>query len=400
MRGGGSTGEGRRDAVWEEDVETMSKGVQRVLFAPDKFKGTLTAQEAAEAMARGWRRVRPDDEAVLVPVSDGGDGFGAVLAAGVGGEVRETETVDAAGRRRLAPWWWSGERKVAVVETAQVVGLALMAGGRFHPFDLDTFGIGAVLQDAVDAGARECWVGIGGSATNDGGFGLARAMGWTFWDGAGGRIERWTGLERLEEVRRPEVSRLDGCRVTVAVDVENPLMGTLGCSRVYGPQKGLREEDMRAAEAALGQLARVMAGHLGEDVASLPGSGAAGGLGFGLRAFLGARAESGFDLCATAVGLAGRLAECDLVVTGEGSLDRQSLMGKGTGRLALRARAAGKRCIGLAGRVEALTAEEEGRSPFWRTMAVVPGMATAEESMGRPAYWLEELAAKAAEAPG
>ena len=143
-----------------------------------------------------------------------------------------------------------------------------------------------------------------------------------------------------------------------------------------------------------------MAGHLGEDVASLRGSGAAGGLGFGLRAFLGARAESGFDLCATAVGLAGRLAECDLVVTGEGSLDRQSLMGKGTGRLALRARAAGKRCIGLAGRVEALTAEEEGRSPFWRTMAVVPGMATAEESMGRPAYWLEELAAKAAEAPG
>ena len=369
---------------------------RRILIAPDKFKGTLTAMDAADAIARGWLRSRPMDAVTKVPVSDGGDGFGPVLANATGCLGRETETVDAASRPRTAPWWWSAGRSVAVVETAQVIGLALLPRGRFHPFELDTCGIGAVLQSAVDSGARECWVGIGGSATNDGGFGLARSMGWTFLDESGRPIERWTELTRLQAVRRPAVSRLDGCRLTVAVDVDNPLLGDLGCSRIYGPQKGLRTEDMGMAEAALGRLASVMAEHLGQDIAALPGSGAAGGLGFGLRAFLGARTESGFDMCATAVGLDARLEECDLVVTGEGSLDRQSLMGKGTGMLALRARAAGKPCIGLAGRVEALPKEDAGRSPFSGTLAIVPGLATADESMERPAHWLEELAAMVA----
>ena len=274
---------------------------RRILIAPDKFKGTLSAREAAEAIARGWARVRPDDEVVTVPVSDGGDGFGSVLAEAAGALPRETVTVDAARRPRTAPWWWSPGRSVAVVETAQVVGLALMPPRVFHPFDLDTFGIGAVLQDAVDAGVRECWVGIGGSATNDGGMGLARAMGWEFLDKAGHGIERWPDLVGLHGVRRPTMPRLDGCRLTVAVDVDNPLLGPAGCSRIYGPQKGLRPEDMERAEAALGRLAEVMAAELGVDMASWPGSGAAGGLGFALRAFLGARAESGFEMVAQAV---------------------------------------------------------------------------------------------------
>jgi glycerate kinase len=366
---------------------------RRILIAPDKFKGTLTAREAAEAIARGWARVHPLDVLVTVPVSDGGDGFGSVLAAAVEGGERETSTVDAAHRPRRAPWWWSEGRSVAVVETAQVVGLALLPPRAFHPFALDTFGIGAVLQDAVDAGARECWVGIGGSATNDGGFGLARSMGWEFLDASGQAIGRWTDLGRLHAVRRPTSARLAGCRVTVAVDVDNPLMGPLGCSRVYGPQKGLRLEDMALAEEALGRLAEVMAAELGTDLATLPGSGAAGGLGFALRAFLGARAESGFEMVARAVGLDAHLASCDLVLTGEGSLDRQSLMGKGTGRLAARARAAGRRCIGLAGRVEPVSAEEKAASPFDEAWGVAPALASVEEAMGRPAHWLEQLAA-------
>ena len=369
---------------------------RRILIAPDKFKGTLTAREAAEAIARGWARVHPRDERVLAPMSDGGDGFGTVLADAVGGEVREALTVDAAHRPRTCPWWWSPGRSVAVVETAQVVGLALLPAGRFHPFDLDTFGIGAVLADAVAAGARECWVGIGGSATNDGGFGLARSMGWTFLDASGRPITRWTGLAGLHAVEGPGTPRLDGCRLTVAVDVENPLLGPSGCSRIYGPQKGLRTEDMAEAEAALGRLAEVMANHVGEDLAALPGSGAAGGLGFALRAFLGARAESGFDMCAEATGLRAKLAGCDLVLTGEGALDRQSLMGKGTGRTALLARAAGKACIGLAGRVEELSPAEAAASPFTRAMAITPALASPGESMARAAHWLEELAAAAA----
>jgi len=366
---------------------------RRILIAPDKFKGTLSAREAAEAIARGWARVRPDDEVVTVPVSDGGDGFGSVLAEAAGALPRETVTVDAARRPRTAPWWWSPGRSVAVVETAQVVGLALMPPRVFHPFDLDTFGIGAVLQDAVDAGVRECWVGIGGSATNDGGMGLARAMGWEFLDKAGHGIERWPDLVGLHGVRRPTMPRLDGCRLTVAVDVDNPLLGPAGCSRIYGPQKGLRPEDMERAEAALGRLAEVMAAELGVDMASWPGSGAAGGLGFALRAFLGARAESGFEMVAQAVGLDAHLASCDLVITGEGSLDRQSLMGKGTGRMAACARAAGRRCMGLAGRVEALPESEAAASMFDATLGIAPGLASVEEAMARPAYWLEELAA-------
>lgn len=369
---------------------------RRILIAPDKFKGTLTAREAAEAIARGWARVHPSDVLVTVPVSDGGDGFGSVLAASVDGVERETSTVDAAHRPRRAPWWWSEGRKVAVVETAQVVGLALMPPRTFHPFALDTFGVGAVLQDAVDAGARECWVGIGGSATNDGGFGLARSMGWEFLDASGQEIGRWTDLGRLHAVRRPTSARLDGCRVTVAVDVDNPLLGPLGCSRVYGPQKGLRPQDMALAEEALGRLAEVMAAELGTDLATLPGSGAAGGLGFALQAFLGARAESGFEMVSRAVGLDAHLAACDLVLTGEGSLDRQSWMGKGTGRLATRARAAGRRCIGLAGRVEVVSAEQKASSPFDEACGVAPTLASVEEAMARPAYWLEELAATVA----
>lgn len=369
---------------------------RRVLVAPDKFKGTLTARQAAEAIADGWRRVHPHDALDLLPMSDGGDGFGAVLADALHAETRMCATCDSAGRPRDAEWWWSPSRGVAVVETARVIGLALLPPGRFDPFDLDTFGIGAVLRAAVAAGARECWVGIGGSSTNDAAFGLARSLGWRFLDDAGQEITRWPALAGLADVVPPAGRPLGDCAVTVAVDVDNPLLGPLGCTRVYGPQKGLKADRAPAAEAALGRLAGVMRDRLGLDFADIRGSGAAGGLGYGLQAFLGARVESGFEIFARANDLDARLERSDLVLTGEGSLDRQSLMGKGTGRVALRARRHGKPCVGLAGVVESLPDEERSRALFTAAHAIVPGLATSTEAMAHARHWLGELAARVA----
>lgn len=369
---------------------------RRVLIIPDKFKGTLTARQAADAIAAGWRRVHPTDRLDLLPMSDGGDGFGAVLAEALGGETRTCATVDSAGRPCAADWVWVADRHTAVVETARIIGLALLPPGRFHPFELDTFGIGAVLRDVAAAGARECWIGIGGSSTNDAGFGLARSLGWRFLSADGNPLERWKDLVRLERIERGPDDPFRGMALAVAVDVENPLLGPDGCSRVYGPQKGLRPEQAPEAEAALGRLADVMTRQWGRDFAKVPGSGAAGGLGYGLQAFLGARMESGFELFAEAAGLDARLAAADLVLTGEGSLDRQSLMGKGTGRIAMRARQQGKTCVGLAGVVETLSAEAAGGALFTSVHAMAPTLTTPESARADAAHWLTELAAKVA----
>lgn len=367
---------------------------RHILIVPDKFKGTLTAAQAADAIAAGWSSVHPADHLVRIPMSDGGDGFGSVLAQALAASSLESVTVDSAGRPRRAQWWHSPSRSVTVVETAQIIGLALLPNRQFHPFELDTFGIGSVLRDAVATGARECWVGIGGSSTNDAGFGLARSLGWQFLDASGAPILRWPDLTRLTRVIPPHPSLADHCRFTVAVDVDNPLLGTQGCSRVYGPQKGLRPEDMEASEAALTRLAVVMAEHLGRDLAPNPGSGAAGGLGFALPAFLDARVESGFEIFATAANLDRHLAATDLILTGEGSLDRQSLMGKGTGRVAERARHHGRPCVGLAGLVEPLAPGET--SLFTAAHAIVSDIAPLETAKSDAARCLTELAQRVA----
>ena len=163
-----------------------------VLIAPDKFKGTLTARAAAEAMARGWRQARPADRVTLFPISDGGDGFGELVGASLGATTQTIATVDAAHQPCTANWWWEPKSRTAIIEAAQANGLARLPAGKHHPFDLDSFGLGAVIAAAHAKGARRCLIGIGGSATNDGGFGMARALGWTFFDGHGANIERWT----------------------------------------------------------------------------------------------------------------------------------------------------------------------------------------------------------------
>ena len=372
---------------------------RRILIVPDKLKGSLSALEAADAIARGWAAACPDDTLALLPMSDGGDGFGLVMAGTLGLEEQLVEIVNAAGEARPAAWWFNFESCQAVVETAQSNGLALLPHRRFHPFDLDTCGVGQLLLAAGQAGAAHCLTGIGGSATNDGGFGMARALGWVFRDESGREIGQWTELDGLAAIEPPPSRAWPS--VTVASDVQNPLLSVDGATRIYGPQKGMRPEDFAKAEACLGFLAKVAADTLGSDFSLTPGAGAAGGLGFGLMAFAGATIESGFEVFAKATGLETKIGEVDFVVTAEGAIDEQTRMGKGTGQLAALCRRLGKPCIGLAGQLSLGQAElDPGKRLFRRLAAIVPELASESESMTNAASHLECLAKREGELSG
>jgi glycerate kinase len=361
----------------------------QVLIIPDKFKGTLTAEAAAEAIARGWRAARPADTLDLLPMSDGGDGFGGVVSRLLKAKVQTVKTVDAAHRPCNSRWWWEAKSKTAIIESATVIGLAMLPPGRFHPFELDTRGLAAVLSAASAKGARRCLIGIGGSATNDGGFGLARGLGWQFLDRNGHRIEQWTGLRELGEIRAPRNKRWFR-ELTVAVDVQNPLLGPKGASRIYGPQKGLTEFEL--AEMALQRLARVAKKTFGKDYGVQPGAGAAGGLGFGLLAFARGSLEPGFDLFASCARLDEHLRLADIVITGEGAIDRSTLMGKGTGQIARRCRKLKIPCIGFSGAV----ADEVRTRKLFQQIYPLTELTTAIEATAEPALWLEKLARSAA----
>lgn len=362
-----------------------------ILIIPDKFKGTLTARAAAKAIALGWRDARPEDSLDLLPMSDGGDGFGDVTSALLQAKSQRVRTVDAAHRPCLARWWWEPRTKTAIIESAAVIGLAMLPRKRFHPFQLDTQGLCAVMRAALKAGATRCLMGLGGSATNDGGFGLAQALGWQFLDGDGRLIEHWQDLHLLQSIRAPQQRRWFA-RCLAATDVQNPLLGPQGATRVYGPQKGLRPRDFALAERCLKRLAQVVKQQFGRDFAREPGAGAAGGLGFGLLAFLRARLQPGFDLFAQQAALERRLRAADLVITGEGMIDRSTLMGKGVGRIAERCQRLNIPCIGLAGMVSA----NRNTAESFNQIHALTELTTLAQAKARPAYWLGRLARRAA----
>ncbi len=356
----------------------------RILIIPDKFKGTFSAEDAAQAIARGWKNVHPQDALELLPMSDGGDGFGGIVSKLNGAKSRKIKTVDAAHQPIETTWWWNAKTKTAVVESAKIIGLAMLPPKKFHPFKLDTFGLGKVLLAAQKLGCRNCIVGIGGSATNDGGFGMARALGWKFLNSNGTEIESWIELNTLAQVKAPKNARM---KITVAVDVQNPLLGARGASRVYGPQKGLREKDFPIAEAALRKMSQICKHHFKTDVAKTPGAGAAGGLGFGLMAFANAKPESGFEIFSHAADLEKRLRKTDLVLTGEGAIDRQTVMGKGVGQVALLCKKLEIPCIGIAG-VVLEKAKAEKLFAQTRGLTEITSLKKAKTS---PAQFLEKL---------
>jgi glycerate kinase len=364
----------------------------RILIVPDKFKGSLTSHAAASAMAAGWSKARPGDRLDMLPMSDGGDGFGAVLGELMGARRQYTLTVDAAHRPLRALWWRDKTGKTAIVDSAGIIGLAMLPAKKFHPFLLDSFGLGDVMRAAVKAGATTAIVGIGGSATNDGGFGMARALGWRFFGKNCEELTEWWRLHELADARRP--ARVWPWSVTVAVDVANPLLGAKGCSRIYGPQKGLRPRDFARAEKCLGRLTAVLKEQHGIDGAKTAGAGAAGGLGFGLMAFARARMESGFEVFARCARLDDRIRAADVVLTGEGRIDRQTYMGKGVGQIARRCGKLGVPCFALAGMV---LEPARARQLFAQTLALTE-IIDLKTAQSKAARYLAQLAKQSAQA--
>jgi glycerate kinase len=362
----------------------------RVLVAPDKFKGTLSASEAAEAIARGWVRGDPRAEPVLVPMADGGEGTLDVLVEALAGTevpLRVTgplgDPVDA--RYGLVT---AGGRPTAVVEMAAASGLGLVPADRRDPTITSTRGTGELILAAAGAGAERILVAVGGSGTNDAGAGMAQALGVRLMDERGEELgPGGAELLRLDRIdARGLVPVLRGTEVVVATDVDNPLVGSHGASAVYGPQKGATPADVRLLDRALGRFARIAARDLGVDVADLPGAGAAGGLGAGLVVFLGASLVRGAEVVAEAVDLERRIDSADAVVTGEGSFDAQSLRGKAPGVVVRMALRSGIRPVVLCG-----VADGSGATDG----LVVASMADRfgkEAALGRPAETLEALA--------
>jgi glycerate kinase len=304
----------------------------RVLIAPDKFRGTLNARQAAEAVAAGWRRVRPHDELDLAPMADGGEGTMAALVAALGGVVVRATVHGPRGDPVRAAFGVAGSAggRVAIVEMASASGLGLLSDERRDPRRTSSRGTGELIRAALDHAPERLIVGLGGSATNDGGAGMAQALGAQMLDRGGREIggggAALVDLDRI--VVRDLDLRLAAVRFVAASDVDNPLTGPAGASAVYCPQKGASAEDVVLLDRALGHLAAIAERDLGVDLRDEPGAGAAGGMGFGLMAFLGARVRPGVDVVAEALGLSARMAEADLVITGEGRLDAQSLRGK------------------------------------------------------------------------
>jgi glycerate kinase len=364
----------------------------RILVVPDKFKGTLSAEQAADAIARGWAAVRPEDSLDLLPMSDGGDGFGEIMGRAIGAERQSGNVVNAAHESMSGEWWWSESSQTAVVESAKIIGLAMLPPGKFHPFELDTYGLGQMLRTIGSQRSKtRLLIGIGGSATNDAGFGMARGLGYRFVDSAGYSLERWPELDRLLTIERPP-EPLEFSEVVIACDVQNPLLGETGASRVYGPQKGLREEDFPIADRCFERLVDVATKDLALKCEDEPGTGAAGGLGYGLRVFLGGSFRPGFEIFAEAARLRERITEADIVITGEGAIDRQTLMGKGTGAVAQLAKREGKRCIGLTGH----TREKSGQDLFDLLLSIAPDFTNAEEAQRNAVHWLRVVATDAA----
>lgn len=324
-----------------------------VLIAADKFKGSLTAVQVAEHVTAGLRRARPGVAVEALPVADGGDGTVAAAVAG-GFERREVRVTGPLGMPVTAAYALRGD--TAVVEMAEASGLQLLPDGVFAPLTATTYGTGELLLAAIEAGARTVVFGVGGSATTDGGAGMLEALGARFLDLDGDPVAPGGGP--LRELDTADLSRLDPrlgeIEVVLASDVDNPLTGPKGAAAVYGPQKGASETDVAALDTGLSRFAEVLAEVGGPDVAAAaeaPGAGAAGGIGFAALIGLGAGFRPGIEVLLEVLGFAPALERADLVITGEGSLDVQTLHGKAPAGVAAACRAAGKRVVAVCGRL-------------------------------------------------
>lgn len=368
----------------------------RVIVAPDSFKESLASPEVAAAIARGVRRVLPKAEIFTCPMADGGEGLGDCLHAALGGEKHILMVTGPLGQPVTAEWV-ALDTQTAVIEMAAASGLALVPRLARNPLQATSFGTGELMRAALDAGCRRIIVGVGGSATSDGGTGMAQALGVRFLDAGGSPLP--AGVPALLNLAGIDMSGLHPAlaeaEVIAACDVSNPLCGPLGAAYVYAPQKGASPEQVALLDAALARLGQVAAADLGKDLACCPGAGGGGGMGYGLMTFAGAGLVSGLDLVCRLTGFDELLAAgADLVITGEGQINEQTLYGKVPAGIASRAKKHGIPVLALAGSV-ALSAQAAAQHGIDAMASIAPGPITLDECMARTPELLADAAERA-----
>ncbi len=369
-----------------------------IVVAPQSLKGSLDAPDVGEAIAAGIRRVWPDADIRVVPVADGGEGTVRALVAATGGALHPARVTGPLGEPVVAEYGMLGGNRsgTAVIEMAAASGLPLVPPDKRDPCVTTTRGTGELMRAALDAGARRLLIGIGGSATNDGGAGMAQALGVRLLDAQGNELP--AGGAALAQLARIDSSGLDprvkDVEVQVASDVTNPLCGPEGASAIYGPQKGATLEMVAELDAALAHYGQLLKRDLGADVANVPGAGAAGGLGAGLLAFAHAQLAPGAQLVLETLDFAHILEGAALVCTAEGQLDSQTAYGKAVGAVAAAARKAGTHVVALAGSVTADDAALE-KLGIDAALSIVNGPMTLDESMAHTSRLLADAAARA-----
>jgi glycerate kinase len=328
----------------------------KIIIAPDSFKGSLTAQEAASAIERGVRVVLPDAEIDTIPMADGGEGTLKALVSSTNGEFREIEAVDPLGRPMKGKYGVLGNSKTAVIEMAAVSGLLLLKKEERNPLNTTTYGTGQLIRHALECGYREFIIGIGGSSTNDCGTGMAQALGVRFFRKDKTKITKKMCGGLLEEVAAINMSGLlpaiQHSHITAACDVKNPLLGQTGCTLIYSRQKGATPEIVDRLEKNMRSFIDVAEKGIGRSVRDIPGAGAAGGLGAGLILFLGAELQPGVGIVMDVSNFSERIKDADLILTGEGKIDNQTAFGKTIAGIALQAKFAKIPVIAFGGIVE------------------------------------------------
>jgi glycerate kinase len=357
-------------------------GTVKVVIAIDSLKGSLTSLEAGYAAAEGVRRANPEAKIVVRPLADGGEGTVDALVQGMGGEYRKVEVTGPLGMPVDCTYGVIPESETAVIEMAGASGITLVKPEDRNPLLTTTYGLGEVIRDAIHSGCRKFIIGIGGSATNDGGAGMLQALGIELLDSTGKQIQRGAiGLRDLVEVRTEHsLPELSDCRFLIACDVTNPLCGSDGCSAIYGPQKGADKSMIRDMDRWLGSYASITKRLNPDADPDWPGAGAAGGLGFAFLAYLQGKLQSGIQLVLDETHLKDYVKDADVVVTGEGRLDHQTAMGKAPIGVAKLAKKYGARVVAFAGSVtqDAVACNRAGIDAFF---PIVRGVCSLNEAM-------------------
>lgn len=352
--------------------------MKKIVVAFDSFKGSLSSAEAAEAFIAGVKSADSAAECRVVSIADGGEGMAEAIVEGVGGVMATAMAHDPIGREIKASYGVINEGATAIIPISSASGITLLTPEERNPLYATTYGTGELLLDALKRGCSKIIVGLGGSATNDGGSGLLRALGYKFLDADGVELtDTIDVLERVDRVIPPENSPLKGVEISVAVDVDNPLCGERGATYIYGAQKGASKDMIVRLDTAMRHYASVVAKWRGEDISSEAGMGAAGGAGYAFGAVLDVMPTSGIELVLSVVGFDNIVADASLVVTGEGRIDRQTVMGKAPAGVLRHAKRAGVPCIAVGGGVQ--WCDELQKSDFDAIYAATPeGMPIAE----------------------